>query len=111
MVERDEWIIEGNYRNTYDIRFERADTVVVLAPPRRVCIYRVLTRVVKNWHQPTQAPGCPEHFDWSFIVWLWRFPRDARPQLDDELARYRGRFDVVELTTRRAVRHYLGALS
>ena len=107
MVARDEWIIEGNYRNTYDIRFERADTVIVLAPPRSVCVYRALKRVIKNWHQPTQAPGCPEHFDWSFIVWLWRFPHDARPQLDAALAQYRGRFELVELTTRRAVRGYL----
>ena len=109
MVARDEWIIEGNYRNTYDIRFNRADTVIVLAPPRHICIYRALKRVITNWHQPTQAPGCPEHFDWSFIVWLWRFPSDARPALDEALAQYRGRFDLVELTTRRAVREYLSA--
>jgi adenylate kinase family enzyme len=107
MAARDEWIIEGNYRNTYDIRFDRADTVIVLAPARRICIYRALKRVIKNWHRPTQAPGCPEHFDWSFLMWLWRFPYDARPQLDEALAQYRGRLDVVELTTRREVRRYL----
>lgn len=107
MVARDRWIIEGNYRNTYDIRFDRADTVVVLAPPRRVCVYRALKRVAKNWHKPTQAPGCPEHFDWSFLVWLWRFPHHARPLLDDTLARYSGRFTLVELTNQRDVRRFL----
>jgi adenylate kinase family enzyme len=105
------WILEGNYRNTYDIRFDRADTVIVLAPPRRVCIFRALLRVVKNWHKSTQAPGCPEHLDFGFLHWLWRFPYDGRPYLDEALAQYEGRFDVVELTTKRAVRRCLDSFS
>jgi adenylate kinase family enzyme len=109
MAAHEQWIIEGNYRNTFDIRFDRADTVIVLGPARSICIYRALKRVLRNWHQPTQAPGCPEHFDWSFLTWVWRFPYDARPQLDEALLAYRGRFEVVELSTRRDVRRYLDA--
>lgn len=110
LVAGERWIIDGNYGGTYDLRFERADTVFVLALARRVCIYRVLKRVVRDWHRPTQAPGCPEHFDLSFLHWLWRFPRDSRPLLDEALATYRERGGVVELTTSREVRDYLRAL-
>lgn len=101
------WILEGNYRNTFDVRFDRADNVIVLALPRRVCIVRALKRLVKNWHKSTQAPGCPEHFDIKFLRWLWRFPYEGRPYLDEALTRYRGRFEVVELTSKREVRRYL----
>ena len=59
LVERPEWIIDGNYGAQFDLRFDRADTVIVLALPRRVCMYRVLKRVVTNWHRDVQAPGCP----------------------------------------------------
>ena len=105
------WIIEGNYRNTYDIRFDRADTVIMLAPPRRVFIYRALKRVATNWHKPAQAPGCREHLDWSFLVWLWRFPHQARPLLDQALATYHGRFAIVELRTQADVRRYLSRVA
>lgn len=111
LVADERWIIDGNYGGTFDVRFERADTVIVLALARRICIYRVLKRVVRNWHRPTQAPGCPERADLSFLLWLWCFPRDARPQLDEALNRHRERVDVVELTTRRAVRGYLDGLA
>jgi adenylate kinase family enzyme len=107
----DRWIIEGNYRNTFHIRFERADTVIVIALPRRVCVYRVLKRVVKNWHKPTQAPQCPEHFDFKFLKWIWRFPFESRPFLDEALALYQGRFEVIELSTKREVREYLDSLN
>jgi adenylate kinase family enzyme len=107
LVAHDRWIIDGNYSNTYDLRFARVDTVIVLAPPRRVCLYRVVKRVAVNWHRDVQAQGCPERFDISFLHWVWRFPRDARPRLDDALSRYAGRFNLVELSSSAATRRYL----
>ncbi len=107
LVAHDRWIIEGNYSNTYDLRFERVDTVIVLSPSRRVCLYRVVKRVAVNWHRDVQAQGCPEHLDISFLHWVWRFPYDARPRLDAALARYKGRFNIVELSTSAATRSYL----
>jgi adenylate kinase family enzyme len=110
LVAKDEWIIDGNYYNSYDIRFARADTVIYLALPRRICLSRVLRRVVRNWHHDVQARGCPEHFDWSFLQWLWRFPRNVRPGLDEALARHAGSFELIKLTTPRQVRHYVASL-
>lgn len=110
LVAHDRWIIEGNYSGTYDLRFERVDTVIVLSPPRRVCVYRVVKRVVVNWHRDVQAAGCPEHLDISFLHWIWRFPYDARPLLDQALDRYKGQFDVIELTTTARARRYLQEL-
>jgi adenylate kinase family enzyme len=106
----DEWIFDGNYYNSYDVRFERADTVIVLSLPRRICIARVLWRVARNWHRDVQAKGCPEHFDWEFLQWLWSYPRNIRPMLDEALARHADSLDIVELTSRRDLREYLRIL-
>lgn len=110
LVGQSRWIIEGNYSGTYDLRFERVDTVIILSPPRRVCVYRVVKRVALNWHRDVQAAGCPERLDVSFLHWVWRFPYDARPLLDQALARYAGRFAVVELTSTSRARRYLQEL-
>jgi adenylate kinase family enzyme len=106
----DEWIIDGNYFNSYDVRFERADTVIVLSLPRRVCIARVVLRVAKNWHRDVQAKGCPEHFDGEFLAWLWHYPRDVQPLLDEALARHAHTLEIIELKTKREVRDYVRAL-
>lgn len=111
LVERPEWVIDGNYATQFDLRFARADTVIVLAPLRWVCIYRALKRVVVNWHRDVQAPGCPEHFDFEFLRWVWGYPTNSRPQLDAALARHRDSIKVIELTTRRDVRRYIDALT
>ncbi len=107
LAARDRWIIEGNYSGTYDLRLSRADTVIVLSPPRRVCVYRVVRRVALNWHRAVQAAGCPERFDISFIHWVWRFPKEERPMLDQALLHYAGRFNVVELTSIARAARYL----
>ena len=111
LVERPEWIIDGNYGAQFDLRFDRADSVIVLALPRRVCIFRVLKRVVTNWHRDVQAPGCREHMDYEFLRWLWRFPKLSRPQLDAALAPHRDSVEVIELTSRVDVRRYVDALA
>lgn len=35
-----EWIMEGNYTNTYDVRARNADTIIYLDLPLYVCLYR-----------------------------------------------------------------------
>ena len=111
LAEQPRWIIDGNYGRTVDVRLARADTVIVLSTPRRVCLYRVLKRVVVNWHRETQAPGCPEHFDVEFLKWIWNFPRDSQPQLTDALARFEGTLDVVYLANENAVDKFLKDLA
>jgi adenylate kinase family enzyme len=110
LVAQERWIIDGHYANTFDLRFARADTIIVLALARRVCIYRVLKRVVLNWHRDTQAPGCPEHFDLTFLRWLWNFPQGGRSALAAALGRHEDHLEVVQLTSSASARRYLAAL-
>src|SRR5437868_5766913 len=43
-VERDSWIMDGNYSGSIDIRLPACDTVIFLDAPRLLCIWRVLKR-------------------------------------------------------------------
>jgi adenylate kinase family enzyme len=47
-VMRESWIIEGNYLSAFEMRIKRADSVIVLAPTTRVCLWRVLKRGVTS---------------------------------------------------------------
>ena len=103
----DRWIIDGNFAGTLETRFARADTVIVLALSRWRCTARALRRVIVNHGRETQAPGCPERFDASFLRWIWRYPTDGRRHVDAALERLDRTVAVVELRTPRAVRRYL----
>jgi adenylate kinase family enzyme len=77
LVGGDEWVIDGNYGGTFDLRFTRADTVVVLQPSRVTCVFGALRRSLRSRGTPIQAEGCPERLDVRFLRWIWRYPTDS----------------------------------
>lgn len=86
IVESDAWVIDGNYGASMHLRLPRADTVVFLDFPRRVCLRRVLVRSLREHGQANQAPGCPERFDREFYSYVWRWPKDHRERTVRRLA-------------------------
>lgn len=109
-LEGDQWIADGNYAGTFDVRFSRADTIIVLALPRWRCISRAIRRSLTNHGHSVQAVGCPERFDVTFLWWLWRYPKDSRPLLDEALRVHGQAAAVVELNSSRDVSRFLEGL-
>ncbi len=79
-IEKEKWIIDGNFARTLDIRLEKCDAVIFLDLPRMVCITGVLKRVISSYGRtrPDMGAGCPERFDLSFLKFVWNFNRDKR---------------------------------
>ena len=82
------WLIDGNYGGTMAGRLDRADTVVYLDYPTRVCLWRALVRVWRHRGQsrPDMAPGCPERFDPAFFLYILTFRRGPRRRTEAKLA-------------------------
>ncbi|MDQ0207824.1 P-loop NTPase family protein [Alkalicoccobacillus murimartini] len=76
------WIIEGNYSSTFDIRLEKADTIIFLDQPLWVCLYRVFKRRVmyRKKSRPDLTEGCPEKIDFAFLSFIVRtyYPRKKK---------------------------------
>jgi len=83
IAQQPEWVFEGAFSSSYDLRLARADTLIVLDLPTRVCLFRVLKRIISSYGtvRPDMAPGCPDQFDWEFLKWVYRFRRNSRPRL------------------------------
>ena len=111
LIAGDRWVVDGNYGGTFDVRFERADTVIVLEPSRLACLLGALRRSLPNRGVAIQADGCPERIDLAFLRWIWRYPRDSRPRLDGALERHSGHLDVIELQSRSAADAFLRKLA
>ena len=48
LVSKDQWIIDGNYFSSIDIRLAAADMVVFLDTPTWICLLRVFVRAIKR---------------------------------------------------------------
>ena len=108
-VAGDRWILDGNFLDAGDDRFDRADTVVFLDVPRAVCLRRVLWRLARDRRRsrPDLPAGCREGLDLELLRWIWRYPRTDRPQVLAILAGLRGEVDVRHLRSRHDVRGFL----
>jgi adenylate kinase family enzyme len=84
LVKAEDWIMDGNFSGTLDIRIPRAELIIDLAYSRWICLTRVFRRMAKYWGQtrPDLPEGCPEGFDFDFLKWVYHFPTKSRPKLE-----------------------------
>lgn len=86
------WLIDGNYGGTMAERLVRADTVVYLDFPIRLCLWRVMRRII-TWRgrtRPDMTEGCPERFNFEFILYLLTWNSGPRPRTEEKLKDFRG---------------------
>jgi len=105
----DHWIIDGNYSGTFESRLTRADTVIFLDLPRRICLYRIIKRRIQyaGTNRPDMGQGCPEHIDLTFFRWIWNFPRRRRPHVLAALLRLPASTRIFRLRSTRDVTAFL----
>jgi adenylate kinase family enzyme len=80
LIAQPRWVMDGNFGGTLSLRLSAADTAIFLDFPTRVCLGRVLRRVVRSHGRIREdmAVGCPERFDLSFLRYVYRYRRDDR---------------------------------
>jgi adenylate kinase family enzyme len=110
-VADDEWIVDGNYSATIDVRLPRADTVILLDLGRVRCVARVVWRTVRHHGRSRTAAGCPDRFDGDFLRhFVWTYPTRSRPRVLAAVEEHRDHVAFVRLTSPRAVQTYLEAV-
>lgn len=109
LVKEDEWIIDGNYGGTMDIRLDAADTILYLDIPRTTCVYRVFNRMIKyrNRSRPDMRKGCVERIDFQFLKWVWNYPKDKRPAILKKIKALSNEKQVVILHSPKEVSEFL----
>lgn len=103
LVSKNRWIIDGNYKSTFDIRLPRADTIILLDFPRRVIIWRMLKRRVK-YHKrlrPDMPIGWKEQISPQFLKFVWQYNRAIRPTVYETIEHYRPTTSVIIVRNQR----------
>ena len=92
VVAQDAWLIEGNYGSTLAPRLARADTVIYLDFPIRLCLWRLAKRIIthRGRSRPDMPEGCPERFDAAFFWYVMNWNTGPRVRTEAKLAGYSG---------------------
>ena len=85
ILEKDEWIIDGNYLRTLEMRLKEADTVFLLDYPLEVCLAGARERIGK---EREDLPWVETELDEEFRQWILDFSRDQLPVIYRLLKQY-----------------------
>jgi len=112
LIERDSWIIDGNYSGTLKLRLQRCDTVVFLDLSRVLCMWRIVKRffVYRGGTRPDVAEDCPESLNFEFVSWVWNYPRRSRPKVIKRLQEHAEGKQIFWLRTRSDVQRFLSQI-
>ncbi|MDQ5890550.1 MAG: hypothetical protein QG604_424 [Candidatus Dependentiae bacterium] len=89
IIDRDAWIIDGNILKTIDVRYSRADLVILFCYPRWRCYWRAIKRYfVKDRAIDDRADGCGETLQWTLLKFIWVFEQRVAGQIKELRAQY-----------------------
>ena len=108
LISGNEWILDGNYGGTMDIRLEKADTVICFKLSRVVCVLSYFKRVITNLGKirPDMQEGCPEKFDTEFMRYIWDFPNTSGKRNIDRLGKINDK-QIIVFKNRREAKKYI----
>ena len=112
LADQDQWILDGNYGGTMDIRLQRADTVVFLDRSRWLCVYRVLLRwwQTRGRTRPDMAEGCEERLSFQFLHYVFFYNKTRRPGILKKLNQLSSKQTVFRLRSQREIDHFIATL-
>ena len=114
----EEWIADGNYHETLDLRLERADTVVFLDTPWWICSRRAFMRGVRRPPGTQMPDGCADSTwrrvrdEWRAAFWrIWRARDSERARELAIISQHGAHAAVHMLSSENSVQAFLDGLS
>ena len=93
----DEWIIDGNYSRTIEVRLKECDTVFLFDLPTEVCLQGAIERLGKGRYD---MPWIDTEIDSEFIREIERFSIDCLPEIYNLLEKHGQNKKIVVFKTR-----------
>lgn len=107
IVNKDRWIIDGNYQRTLEIRLRKCDTVFLLDLPLEDCLAGAKSRIGKKRED---LPWVETEFDREFQQWIIDFHGRDLPHIYKLLEKYRKEKQSVIFRSRKETDEYLKGL-
>jgi len=102
-LEKDEWIIDGNYGSTMELRLAACDTVFFLDYPLDVCLDGIKERCGKP---RSDMPWIETEEDVEFIEFIKNFNEKQRPHVLALFDKYNDK-NIIFFTSREQANEYL----
>lgn len=107
ILEKENWIIDGNYQRTLEMRLKECDTVFLLDFSAEVCLSGARSRIGTK---RDDLPWVEEKLDEEFKQVIMDFPKNKLPQIYDLIETYKTNKNIIIFKTRKEADNYLEML-
>lgn len=104
---REQWIIDGNYLNSLEMRLQECDTVFLLDYPLELCLAGAKERIGEKRED---LPWIETEFDQEFRRWIVDFPKEQLPRIYRMLEKYSDNRELFVFRKREDAEAYLALL-
>ncbi len=113
LCKKDQWIMDGNFGGTMDLRIQRADTLIFMDYSTLSCLWRITKRTFNYYKRsrPDMTPGCNERIDLQFYWYVATHNRKKRKKLLDKLNRYQSEKSIHILRNDREVNAFIEGIA
>ena len=106
VLNQPEWILDGNFSSTLELRMQESDTVIFLDYPVEICLEGVRSRI---GIQRTDIPWLETEEDPEFMEYIRNFSGGHRAQILELLDKFKDK-DIHIFTNRAEADSYLEQL-
>ena len=105
LLDKEEWILDGNFNSTMELRMSSCDTVIFLDFSPEICLDGVRSRRGKPRFD---MPWIETEEDDEFMDYIRNFNEQRRPQILELLEKFKDK-NIIRFTTREEMDEYLKA--
>ena len=102
--ENKEWIIDGNYQRTLEMRIKECDTIFLLDYPIEICLAGAESRVGKK---RDDLPWVEEKLDEEFKQVILNFSKEKLPHIYELIENYKNNKKIVIFKSREEAEEYI----
>lgn len=104
IFDTDQWIIDGNYKRTIEMRLRQCDTVFLFDLPTEVCLQGATERIGKGRYD---LPWIETELDPEFKQFIEEFHKTTLPYIYELLDRYKKEKQVIIFKSREEADNYI----
>ena len=104
IFETTEWIIDGNYSRTIEMRIIKCDTVFLFDLPTEICIQGATERIGKGRYD---LPWLETELDPEFELFIKEFPQTTLTKIYELIEKYKEEKEIIIFRSREEADKYI----
>ena len=110
LVNGEEWVMDGTYERSLDLRLPAADCIFIINSNRIACLWRVFKRTISTHEKYREDAPPGQKLDAAFFRYIWNFPAVSMSLVDSEISKYASKTPKIVLSGLRDISLMLESL-